>query len=129
MIYLGIMTYSVDFNTSSVRSSEGNKNKSSWSEEDRRVVNPKTSSLNTHLRRGSEGNKKQFCATMDAIDSALALKAGPWFLDNYSLVDIVFAPFLERVAASIPYYKVCTLTFRFLPSPVALTMHLHRLHA
>ena len=66
---------------------------------------------------------------MDAIDSALALKAGPWFLDNYSLVDIVFAPFLERVAASIPYYKVCTPTFRSLPPPVALTIHFHRVHA
>ena len=44
---------------------------------------------------------------MDAIDSALGQKAGPWFLQEYSLVDIVFAPFLERIAASIPYYKVC----------------------
>ena len=58
------------------------------------------------LRRGGEAAKRQFCATMDAVDQALGEAPGPWFLGSYSLVDIVFAPFLERVAASIPYYKV-----------------------
>ncbi len=34
---------------------------------------------------------------MDAVDAALAEQEGPYFLDDFSLVDCVFAPFLERI--------------------------------
>lgn len=41
------------------------------------------------------------------VDAALAAEGGPYFLgDDISLVDIMFTPFLERMAASLPYYKV-----------------------
>lgn len=44
---------------------------------------------------------------MDEINEELGKEGGPFFLGwGYSMVDIVFAPFLERIAASIPYYKV-----------------------
>lgn len=40
------------------------------------------------------------------VDAQLALAGGPYFLGaELSLVDCVFAPFLERMAASLPYYK------------------------
>lgn len=43
---------------------------------------------------------------MDEVDRVLNLKGGPYFLGNaLSLVDITFAPFLERMAASLLYYK------------------------
>jgi glutathione S-transferase len=41
-----------------------------------------------------------------AVEAALLARGGPYFLGSQlSLVDIVFAPFLERIAASILYYK------------------------
>jgi len=48
-------------------------------------------------------------ARMDEIDAELGAEVGPYFLASFSLVDCVFCPFLERIAASIPYYKVCLL--------------------
>ena len=46
-----------------------------------------------------------FEATLDQVDQSLAVKEGPYFMGAFSLVDCVFAPFLERIAASIVYYK------------------------
>ena len=43
---------------------------------------------------------------MDAVEKALGHYEGPWFMQEYGLVDITFVPFLERIVASIPYYKV-----------------------
>lgn len=54
---------------------------------------------------GADGNKAAFIATMDTIERELGAAEGPYFLEKFSLVDIIFAPFLERVAASIAYYK------------------------
>ncbi len=43
---------------------------------------------------------------MDAIDTELERGGGPYFMGaELSLVECVFAPMLERIAASIPYYK------------------------
>ena len=57
--------------------------------------------------RNHEQGKRDFVARMDEIDRELGKEGGPYFLGwGYSMVDIVFAPFLERIAASIPYYKV-----------------------
>ena len=43
---------------------------------------------------------------MDEVDMALSSSGGPFFLgEGFSMVDCVFAPFLERIAASVPYYK------------------------
>ena len=44
--------------------------------------------------------------TMDQVNAELDAEGGPFFLGkDLSLVDCVFAPFLERIVASIPYYK------------------------
>ncbi len=43
---------------------------------------------------------------MDAVDAEMAAAGGPFFLGpRLSLVDIVFTPFLERIAGAIAYYK------------------------
>ncbi len=56
--------------------------------------------------RGHELNKREFIATMDTIDREMQAAGGPFFLGKeLSLVDVVFSPFLERIAASIYYYK------------------------
>ena len=53
---------------------------------------------------------------MDEIERELGKEGGPYFLGwGYSMVDIVFAPFLERIAASIPYYKVLPCYCAFEP--------------
>jgi glutathione S-transferase len=52
-------------------------------------------------------------ARMDEIDAELGAEKGPYFLSSFSLVDCVFCPFLERIAASIPYYKVCSRKLNF----------------
>jgi glutathione S-transferase len=58
------------------------------------------------VRRSHEANKREFVSTMDAIDSELGAAGGPFFMgEAVSLPDCVFAPMLERIAASIPYYK------------------------
>ena len=45
-------------------------------------------------------------SALDEVDAALRRHGGPYFLGaELSLVDITFAPFLERIAASIYYYK------------------------
>ena len=57
-------------------------------------------------RRSHEANKRRFIAVMDDIEHELGAAGGPFFLGkDVSLVDCVFAPMLERIAASIPYYK------------------------
>uniref|UniRef100_A0A0G4I6M6 GST N-terminal domain-containing protein n=1 Tax=Chromera velia CCMP2878 TaxID=1169474 RepID=A0A0G4I6M6_9ALVE len=55
---------------------------------------------------GQEGLQKQFEATLKRVESELEARGGPFFLGTrFSLVDIVFAPFMERMAASLAYYK------------------------
>lgn len=46
---------------------------------------------------GGESSRAAFLRTIDAIDRELGVADGPYFLSAFSLVDIVFAPFLERV--------------------------------
>ncbi|CAL8471991.1 g11533 [Coccomyxa elongata] len=59
---------------------------------------------------GHDANKREFIATMDAVDMELGDAGGPFFLGpELSMVDVVFAPFLERIAASILYYKGFTV--------------------
>jgi glutathione S-transferase len=42
---------------------------------------------------------------MDEINSQLEVAPGPYFLSEFGLVDITFAPFLERIVSSLLYYK------------------------
>ncbi|KAK9840509.1 hypothetical protein WJX74_011029 [Apatococcus lobatus] len=57
--------------------------------------------------RNNENNKKGFLSTMGAVEKELgADPSGPFFMGaKVTLVDCVFAPFLERIVASIAYYK------------------------
>lgn len=58
--------------------------------------------------RGEESDraKRGFITALDAIEAALGSAGGPYFLgDEFSLADCVFASTLERICASILYYK------------------------
>lgn len=53
-----------------------------------------------------EASRADFERTMDFVAEALEAQGGPYFLgDDISLVDITFAPMLERANASLAYYK------------------------
>ena len=56
-------------------------------------------------RAGKEA-ANEMDSLLKKVDTELGSTKGPYFLgDDISLVDIKFAPFLERMAASLPYYK------------------------
>ena len=52
-------------------------------------------------------NRSGFEEALDAVEAELSVDAsGPYFCgDELTLIDITFAPFLERMAASLAYYK------------------------
>jgi glutathione S-transferase len=58
------------------------------------------------LCRSNDANRQGFERTMDEVNAALAQQPGPYFLDGFSLVDCVFAPFLERIGAHHQLYNV-----------------------
>jgi len=43
------------------------------------------------------------------VEDALATTTGPYFLDSFSIADVVFTPYVERMSASLFYYKGYTL--------------------
>eukprot|EP00747_Dinoflagellata_sp_TGD_P220291 gnl/TRDRNA2_/TRDRNA2_92287_c0_seq1.p1 gnl/TRDRNA2_/TRDRNA2_92287_c0~~gnl/TRDRNA2_/TRDRNA2_92287_c0_seq1.p1 ORF type:complete len:735 (+),score=106.32 gnl/TRDRNA2_/TRDRNA2_92287_c0_seq1:319-2205(+) len=51
-------------------------------------------------------SRSGFEKTMDKVEAALAASSGAYFLgDEMSIVDLVYVPHLERIAASIEYWK------------------------
>ncbi|KAL1499845.1 hypothetical protein AB1Y20_012529 [Prymnesium parvum] len=60
--------------------------------------------LTSSMNQG--GQQKNFEALMTKVNHELGVSGGPFFLgERLSLVDCMFAPFLERMAASVLYYK------------------------
>ena len=51
--------------------------------------------------------QRQFEATLARFEAELGAKPGPWILggDSPSLADLIFVPYVERMAASLFYYK------------------------
>ena len=55
---------------------------------------------------GGRQNKATFTETLEEVERALAKGGGPFFMgESVTLVDFQYAPFLERMAASLLYYK------------------------
>lgn len=52
-----------------------------------------------------ESLRSIFISYLKDIDDNLAVTPGPYFLEDFSMVDVSFAPFLERMDASNTYYK------------------------
>eukprot|EP00746_Dinoflagellata_sp_MGD_P009715 gnl/MRDRNA2_/MRDRNA2_119845_c0_seq1.p1 gnl/MRDRNA2_/MRDRNA2_119845_c0~~gnl/MRDRNA2_/MRDRNA2_119845_c0_seq1.p1 ORF type:complete len:410 (-),score=84.00 gnl/MRDRNA2_/MRDRNA2_119845_c0_seq1:61-1290(-) len=50
-------------------------------------------------------NKKMFQQVLAQVDRALTQTAGPFFLDDFSMADVIFVPYVERMLASNYYYK------------------------
>lgn len=57
------------------------------------------------LRARADGTGR-FEAVMDRVEAELGARGGPYLMGKeLSFVDLLFIPFLERMCASLPYYK------------------------
>jgi glutathione S-transferase len=50
-------------------------------------------------------NRRQFTEVVAKVEAALAATPGPYFLEEFSTVDVIFTPYVERMNASLYYYK------------------------
>lgn len=49
--------------------------------------------------------RSQFIYVAKQVEASLASTPGPYFLAEYGTVDVVFTPYIERMNASLFYYK------------------------
>lgn len=58
------------------------------------------------LTRGGRNAKAEFLETLARVEQALGQSEGPFFMGkDVTLVDFMYAPFLERMAASLIFFK------------------------
>ena len=50
-------------------------------------------------------NRKQFIEVVKQVEEALAVTDSPFFFDDLTTADLVFVPYVERMNASLYYYK------------------------
>ena len=55
--------------------------------------------------RQEQRSREQFVEVVAEVEKALARTPSPYFLDEFGIVDIVFTPYVERMNASLYYYK------------------------
>ncbi len=49
--------------------------------------------------------RQQFTTLVAQVAEALSRTAGPYFLEDFGVVDVIFTPYVERMNASLFYYK------------------------
>lgn len=52
-----------------------------------------------------KSNRAQFLSVVAKVEAALSATLGPYFLEDFSIADVVFTPYVERMNASLYYYK------------------------
>lgn len=50
-------------------------------------------------------NRRQFTEVVAYVEAALAATPGPYLLEKFSTADVIFTPYVERMNASLYYYK------------------------
>jgi glutathione S-transferase len=55
--------------------------------------------------RQEQQNRSQFVEVVNKVESALASTPGPYFLEEFGTADVIFTPYVERMNASLYYYK------------------------
>jgi glutathione S-transferase len=55
--------------------------------------------------REEERAKEQFTGIVARVEEALGRTSGPYFLPEFGTVDVIFTPYVERMNASLFYYK------------------------
>jgi glutathione S-transferase len=56
-------------------------------------------------QREDQQNRDQFQVVMDKVEAALAATPGAYFLSEFGTADVIFTPYVERMNASLYYYK------------------------
>ena len=52
-----------------------------------------------------KGNRQQFIKIVNLVEDALGTTSGAYFLEEFSTADVIFTPYVERMNASLYYYK------------------------
>ncbi len=52
-----------------------------------------------------ERHRLQFIQVVGDVEAALAATPGPYFLEQFGTADVIFTPYVERMNASLYYYK------------------------
>jgi glutathione S-transferase len=55
--------------------------------------------------REEQYNREQFVSVVAMVETALGSTPGAYFLDRFSTADVIFTPYVERMNASLYYYK------------------------
>lgn len=55
--------------------------------------------------RQEQANREQFTGVVAMVQEALGSTPGPYFLEDFSTADVIFTPYVERMNASLYYYK------------------------
>ncbi len=55
--------------------------------------------------REEQRNRDQFINVVSKVEEALGSTPSPYFLDDFSTADVIFTPYVERMNASLYYYK------------------------
>ncbi|MBD2175777.1 glutathione S-transferase N-terminal domain-containing protein [Pseudanabaena sp. FACHB-1998] len=50
-------------------------------------------------------HRKQFIEVMQKVEEVLGSTSSPYFLDEFGTADVIFTPYVERMNASLYYYK------------------------
>ncbi|APB35246.1 Glutathione S-transferase [Gloeomargarita lithophora Alchichica-D10] len=53
--------------------------------------------------RQEQANQEQFQRVVDQVEEALNRTPGAYFLDDFSAIDVIFTPYVERMHASLYY--------------------------
>ncbi|MDJ0689710.1 MAG: glutathione S-transferase family protein [Xenococcaceae cyanobacterium MO_188.B32] len=59
----------------------------------------------TRSPREEQYNREQFIKVVAMVEDALGSTPGDYFLSDFSTVDVIFTPYVERMNASLYYYK------------------------
>ncbi len=59
----------------------------------------------TSSTRQEQRNRTQFIDVVAKVEAALGFTLSPYFLNEFGTVDVIFTPYLERMNASLYYYK------------------------
>ncbi|WP_299414122.1 glutathione S-transferase family protein [Acaryochloris sp. IP29b_bin.148] len=55
--------------------------------------------------RQDQRNRAQFVSVVEKVEAALNRTPGPYFLEEFGTADVIFTPYVERMNASLYYYK------------------------
>ncbi|WP_377476115.1 MAG: glutathione S-transferase family protein [Microcoleus anatoxicus] len=55
--------------------------------------------------KAEQHNRNQFISVVAQVEAALASTPGPYFLAEFGTADVIFTPYVERMNASLFYYK------------------------